>query len=125
MRSAAGLACRRTTSCPRSVSSWAVSRSLVENPAPSILRLPTGSGLGCSGFPLRPRFLMRWSRWRMPAMSCAFLTPLLMFLDTFQAPTADLMILANLLIVCAALAVPAAAAAPKLMNEAAKLRWWR
>ena len=38
---------------------------------------------------------MRWRRWRMPATSCAFLTPLLMFLEIFQPVTAVRMVLAT------------------------------
>jgi len=52
-------------------------------------------------------------------MSAAFLTPLLRFFEIFQVLMAVRTILANLVMVCAAFAVPAATATPKVMNAAA------
>jgi len=80
----------------------------------------TRGRVGRSGsFPLRPRFLIRCSRWRAPATSCAFLTPLLMFFEIFHPAIAVRMIPANFVIVCAVFAVAATAPTPKVTNHAA------
>lgn len=55
----------------------------------------------------------------MPGKSAAFFTPLLMFFDVFQAAIAVRMVLANLVMVCAVLAVAATAPAPNVTREAA------